>query len=76
MGEGGGGLDKNSCETGRVVTYVVSFDNGELQLVKGFYFEMVKCKKKKKKKMNTEVTFFFRMTMHGRNTTLVHRMDG
>ena len=30
-GRGGGGLDKNSCETGRVVTYVVSFDNGELQ---------------------------------------------
>ena len=42
----GGGLDKNSCETGRVVTYVVSFDNVQLQLVKGFYFEMVKCNKK------------------------------
>ena len=48
-GRRGGGLDKNSCETGRVVTYVVSFDNVQLQLVKGFYFEMVKCKKKKKK---------------------------
>ena len=32
----GGGLDKNYCETGRVVTYVVSFDNVQLQLVKGF----------------------------------------
>ena len=39
---GGGGLDKISCETGRVVTYVVSFDNVQLQLVKGFYFETVK----------------------------------
>ena len=71
-GREGEGLDKNSCETGRVVTYVVSFDNVQLQLVKGFYFEMVKCKKK----MSTEVTFFFRMTMLGRNTTHVHRMDG
>ena len=40
-GGGGGGARQNSCETGRVVTYVVSFDNIQLQLVKGFYFEMI-----------------------------------
>ena len=38
---GRGGARQNSCETGRVVTYVVSFDNIQLQLVKGFYFEMI-----------------------------------